>query len=80
MVSDHARHLTEITATNIEALARNLRCSINVYSANAKPIGWRYSDPACHIRGNAVPATRHQATILNDKGYSRHYLGKYPMG
>jgi hypothetical protein len=32
--------------TSISDLARKLRRDINAYSANARPIRWKYSDPA----------------------------------
>jgi hypothetical protein len=31
--------------TSVKDLARKLRRYINAYSANAKPIQWKYSDP-----------------------------------
>jgi hypothetical protein len=36
----------------VKDLARKLRLCINAYSANAKPIQWRYSDPTRRIRSN----------------------------
>jgi hypothetical protein len=45
--------------TNSEDLARNLRRYINAYSANAKPIQWRYSDSTRRIRSNVVSAKCH---------------------
>ena len=43
--------------TSVKDLARKLRRYINAYSANAKPIQWKYSDPTRRIRSNAVSAT-----------------------
>ena len=45
--------------TSVNDLARKLRRYINAYSANAKPIQWRYSDPNRRIRSNVVSATCH---------------------
>jgi transposase len=45
--------------TSVKDLARKLRRHINAYSANAKPIQWRYSDPTRRIRSNVVSATCH---------------------
>jgi hypothetical protein len=45
--------------TSVKDLARKLRRYINAYSANAKPIQWRYSDPTRRIRSNVVSATGH---------------------
>ena len=45
--------------TSVSDLARKLRRRyIQAYSAHAKPIKWKYSDPTRHI-GNALYATRH---------------------
>ena len=44
--------------TSVKDLARKLRRYINAYSANARPIKWKYSDPARRIRSNVVSATR----------------------
>jgi transposase len=43
--------------TNVKDLARKLRRYINAYSANAKPILWKYSDPTRRIRSNVISAT-----------------------
>jgi transposase len=43
--------------TSMKDLARKLRRYINAYSANAKPIQWKYSDPTRRIRSNVVSAT-----------------------
>jgi hypothetical protein len=32
---------------------------INAYSANPRPIQWKYSDPSRHIRSNEISATGH---------------------
>jgi transposase len=45
--------------TSVPDLARKLRRYINAYSANARPIQWRYSDPARRIRTNEISATGH---------------------
>ena len=43
--------------TSVNDLARKLRRYINAYSANAKPIRWKYFDPTRRIRStNVVPA------------------------
>jgi transposase len=44
--------------TSVSDPARKLRRYIQAYSANAKPIKWKYSDPTRHI-GNVVFATGH---------------------
>src|SRR5580658_3972436 len=45
--------------TSLKDLARKLRRYINAYSANAKPIHWKYSDPTRRIRTNVISATGH---------------------
>ena len=45
--------------TSVNDLARKLCRYINAYSANAKPIRWKYSDPTGRIRSNVVSATCH---------------------
>jgi transposase len=45
--------------TSLTDLARKLRRYINAYSANARPIRWKYSDPSRRIGGNELTATRH---------------------
>jgi transposase len=45
--------------TSVPDLARKLRRYINAYSAQAKPIQWKYSDPTRRIRGNELSATAH---------------------
>src|SRR6266513_2737263 len=45
--------------TSVSDLARKLRRYINAYSANARPIRWKYSDPSRRIRSNELTATRH---------------------
>ena len=56
--------------TSGKDLARKLCRYINAYSANAKPIQWRYSDPSRRIRGNVISATdgmRRLAHLDSDK-------------
>jgi transposase len=43
--------------TSVPDLARKLRRYINAYSANAKPIRWKYSDVSHHVRSNELTAT-----------------------
>ena len=43
--------------TSVKDLARKVRRYINPYSANAKPIQWKDSDPTRRIRSNVVSAT-----------------------
>ena len=45
--------------TSVLDLARKLRRYINAYSANARPIKWKYSDPSRRIRSNDLSATGH---------------------
>ena len=45
--------------TSVQDLARKLRRYINAYSANAKPIHWKYSDPTRRIHTNVISATSH---------------------
>ncbi len=45
--------------TSVQDLARKLRRYINAYSAHAKPIRWKYSDPTRRIRTNVIFATCH---------------------
>jgi transposase len=44
--------------TSVLDLARKLRRYIQAYSAQAKPIRWKYNNPSCNI-GNVLFATRH---------------------
>lgn len=43
--------------TSVPDLARKLRRYINAYSANARPIRWKYSDPSRRLRTNEFTAT-----------------------
>src|SRR6266850_6117191 len=45
--------------TSVSDLARKLRRYINAYSANARPIRWKYSDPARRVPSNELSATGH---------------------
>jgi len=45
--------------TSVPDLARKLRRYINAYSANARPIQWKYSDPSRRLRANEFTATGH---------------------
>jgi transposase len=45
--------------TSVPDLARKLRRYINAYSANARPIHWKYSDTSRRIRSNDINATGH---------------------
>jgi transposase len=45
--------------TSVSDLARKLRRYINAYSANARPIQWKYSDPTRRVRSNELTATGH---------------------
>ena len=45
--------------TSVSDLARKLRRYINAYSANARPIQWKYSDPTRRVRSNEITATGH---------------------
>jgi transposase len=45
--------------TSVKDLARKIKRYINAYSANAKPIQWKYSDPNRRIRSNELTATGH---------------------
>jgi transposase len=45
--------------TSVSDLARKLRRYLNAYSANARPIQWKYSDPVRRIRTNELSATVH---------------------
>lgn len=45
--------------TSVSDLARKLRRYINAYSANARPIQWKYSDPTRRVRSNELIATGH---------------------
>ena len=40
--------------TSVTDLARKLRRYINAYSANARPIEWKYSDPFYRIRSKRL--------------------------
>jgi transposase len=45
--------------TSVSDLARKLRRYINAYSANTRPIQWKYSDPTRRVRGNELSAIAH---------------------
>jgi transposase len=45
--------------TSVSDLARKLRRYINAYSANARPIRWKYSDTTRRVRSNELTATGH---------------------
>jgi transposase len=45
--------------TSVSDLARKLRRYINAYSANARPIRWKYSDTTRRLRSNEFTATGH---------------------
>jgi transposase len=45
--------------TSVADLARKLRRYINAYSANARPIRWKYSETTRRIRSNELSATGH---------------------
>jgi len=45
--------------TSVPDLARKIKRYIKAYSANAKPIHWKYSDPKRRIRSNDFAATVH---------------------
>jgi len=49
--------------TSVPDLARKLRRYINAYSANARPIQWKYSDPSRRLRTNEFTATVHYAGV-----------------
>jgi hypothetical protein len=44
---------------SVSDLARRFRRYINAYSANARPIQWKYSDPTRRLRSNELTATGH---------------------
>jgi hypothetical protein len=45
--------------TSVSDLARKLHRYINAYSANARPILWKYSDTSRRIPGNDFIGTSH---------------------
>jgi hypothetical protein len=45
--------------TSVPDLAHKLRRCINAYSAHARPIQWKYSDPTRCVRSNEFTATGH---------------------
>src|SRR5580692_4304658 len=45
--------------SSVPDLARKLRRYINAYSANARPIQWKYSDPSRRLPTNEFTATAH---------------------
>jgi transposase len=45
--------------TSVTDLARKIRRYIKAYSASAKPIQWKYSNPNRLIRSNELTATGH---------------------
>jgi transposase len=51
--------ITRGVFTSVSDLARKLRRYIKAYSANARPIRWKYSDTSRRIRSNEFTATGH---------------------
>jgi hypothetical protein len=49
--------------TSVTDLARKIRRYINAYSANAKPIQWKYLDPTRRIRSNEFTATATRTNV-----------------
>ena len=47
--------------TSVPDLARKLYRYINAYSANARPIQWKYPDPSCRLRTNEFTARVHES-------------------
>ncbi len=45
--------------TSVSDLTRKLRRYINAYSAAARPIQWKYSEPTRRVRSNELSATGH---------------------
>jgi transposase len=45
--------------TSVHDLARKIKRYLKAYSANAKPIQWKYSDTTRRIRSNELSATGH---------------------
>jgi len=45
--------------TSVTDQARKIKRSLKAYSANAKPIQWKYSDTSRSIRSNELNATGH---------------------
>ena len=45
--------------TSVHDLARKIERYLKDYSANAKPIQWKYSDPSRRVRSNELSATGH---------------------
>jgi hypothetical protein len=62
--------------TSVNDLARKIRRYIKAYSANAKPIQWKYSDPTRRIRSNELTATGHLVCLHAPQPASREY-GKH---
>ncbi len=50
--------------TSVAELARKLRRYINAYSANARPIRWKYPDPLRRIRSNEL------ASATRERGFA----------
>jgi transposase len=50
--------------TSVRDLARKLRRYMHAYSANARPIQWKYSAPSRRLRTNVVSAKGHSMAIL----------------
>ena len=48
--------------TSVSDLARKLRRYINAYSASARPIQWKYSDPFYRIRSNKLASAKGGST------------------
>ena len=51
--------------TSVSDLARKLRRYINAYSANARPIRWKYSDPTRRLTSNELTATDTSKRSMN---------------
>ena len=61
--------------TSVSDLARKLRRYINAYSANARPIQWKYSDPTRRVRGNDFTATGHYVVYVRGEAYMSAHQG-----
>jgi transposase len=71
--------------TSVSDLARKLRRYINAYSANARPIQWKYSDTTRRVRSNEFTATGHSQLRMEEEAariqplhHSHHRTAKQP--
>jgi transposase len=60
--------------SSVPDVARKLRSYINAYSAHARPVQWKYSDPSRRLRTNEFTATAHKARNAAQAEFIERFL------